>query len=1241
MLQVKELRKEYKTGNFVQKALDGVSLNLRDNEFVAILGPSGSGKTTFLNVIGGLDRYDSGDLIINGVSTRKYRDRDWDAYRNHTIGFVFQSYNLIMHQSVLSNVELALTISGISGAERRQRAEEALNKVGLGQHLHKKPNQLSGGQMQRVAIARALVNDPDIVLADEPTGALDSETSVQVMELLKEVAKDRLVVMVTHNPDLAYQYATRIVKIKDGKVISDSDPYEPEAVAEPIHKRIGRASMSFLTALHLSFNNLRSKKARTFLVAFAGSIGIIGIALILSLSNGVNKYIENQESDALSSYPVQIQKTGFDFASLLTGGSGSSNDADSEDGKKGSSSDKNQDKKQNLNTEVPIQTETLNLMSQIQTNDLASLKKYLDGEKSGMESHVNAIEYHYNLTPQIYRLSDGNPGFTQVNPNQTYDSLSLGNSQMSSMMGTAMNTDIFTMLPENASLYKEQYSLKAGHWPKNKNEMVLILNQRGSLNDTILYTLGLRPVDELKSKISKGLNTVGSAGSSGSSAAAKSSGNLADGSKSSSASAGTGTGSGSSNQSFTYKDFMDLDFYMVYPSDLYSYDSSYQVWTNKANDTSYVRNLVNRGQKLKITGVVQQKSGNSSSMLQSGIAYTSDLVFDMMKHAKDSEVVKAQKASPKINVLTGKPFDEEEDNSEMDLSKLFTVDPSAMQEAFSMGNSIADLSSAFAGAGAGIDYAKAFSGLDPSALTSGLTNVNQDLLSALDPSVLLDGVEVTAKPEDLTKDFSNLLNLYLDYSAKAGPETDYRNISTAMQAYLKSDEGKELLASELQKILSRNQDAMVTPEEVEKLIQAILPDLLNSYTKYAKDYQKEHGETDDNTIVQAYLSKQAVLDIQAAITNHPDASEAIRDRISNFQFSGDDLEELASVYISGYDSYAKKQGDLPVISDLPASFMAFLNTDLGQSELLSIVTKSINTDRLSANLEKALMDAEGKAAASVAGQLQIVMENAMKQMMGELSKSIQTSMQKAMSSFAFDPKAFAGAIKLNMTPEDLQALMTSMVKDGRQKSFDSNLQAFGYADPDQPEEIDIYPKNFTEKDQVLSILNHYNKEMKAKREKDKVITYSDTIGSLMTSVTKIVNTVTTVLVAFVAISLIVSSIMIGVITYISVLERRKEIGVLRALGASKRNIRNVFNAETFITGLLAGFIGIALTELILLPANLFLIPHFIPDMSVHVSLPILNAVELVALSIFLTLISGLLPAQKASKSDPVSALRTE
>ena len=451
MLQIQHICKEYRTANLVQKALDDVSLNLRDNEFVAILGPSGSGKTTLLNIIGGLDRYDSGDLVINGISTKKYKDRDWDSYRNHTIGFVFQSYNLIPHQTVLSNVELALTISGIGKEERRKRAIEALKQVGLGEQLHKKSNQMSGGQMQRVAIARALVNDPDILLADEPTGALDSETSVQVMDLLREVAKDRLVVMVTHNPELAQEYATRIVKLKDGKIRSDSDPYIPKQNEEkvPVHQNMGKSSMSFLTALALSFNNLRTKKARTLLTAFAGSIGIIGIALILALSTGVNDYIQSVEEDTLSEYPLQIQSTGFDISSMIVGMSGNDSDSDSAKDKKSTTNTKNK-----ADQQVKIFKNVTEMFSKMNSNDLKSLKKYLDSDQSDVRKYTKSIEYSYNITPQIYR--DTGKKIRKVNPDQSFSAMGLGSSGgTNSMMSSMMSTNVFYRMPDNPDLYKE------------------------------------------------------------------------------------------------------------------------------------------------------------------------------------------------------------------------------------------------------------------------------------------------------------------------------------------------------------------------------------------------------------------------------------------------------------------------------------------------------------------------------------------------------------------------------------------------------------------------------------------------------------------------------------------------------------------------------------------------------------------------------------------------------------------
>lgn len=531
MLQIQHICKEYRTGNLVQKALDDVSLNLRDNEFVAILGPSGSGKTTLLNIIGGLDRYDSGDLIINGISTKKYKDRDWDSYRNHTIGFVFQSYNLISHQTVLSNVELALTISGIGKEERRKRAIDALKKVGLGEQLHKRPSQMSGGQMQRVAIARALVNDPDILLADEPTGALDSDTSIQVMDLLKEVAKDRLVVMVTHNPELAEEYATRIVNLRDGKIRSDTDEYivDEQTLKEPEHKNMGKSSMSFLTALALSFNNLKTKKARTLLTSFAGSIGIIGIALILALSNGVNGYIQSIEEETLSEYPLQIQSTGFDITSMMVGNTGT------DDKSKDSSGKKNKD------GQVKVMEMVTNMFSKMNTNDLKSLKKHLEKDNDALKSYTNAVEYDYDVDPQIYR--EDSDGVRQVHPDKSFSSIGIGaDSGANSMMSSMMSTNVFYRMPKNTSLYEKQYDVKAGRWPKKYNECVLVLSQDGGMSDFLLYTLGLRDQMELDDMIKafaseEEIKTPSSLGT------------------------------------YTYKDILNKKFKLVNQADYYEYDS--------------------------------------------------------------------------------------------------------------------------------------------------------------------------------------------------------------------------------------------------------------------------------------------------------------------------------------------------------------------------------------------------------------------------------------------------------------------------------------------------------------------------------------------------------------------------------------------------------------------------------------------------------------------------------------------
>ena len=633
MLQIQNICKKYVTGDLVQTALDNVSLNLRDNEFVAILGPSGSGKTTMLNIIGGLDRYDSGDLIINGISTKKYKDRDWDSYRNHTIGFVFQSYNLIPHQSVLSNVELALTISGISRSERRRRAKEALEKVGLGNQLHKRPNQMSGGQMQRVAIARALVNNPDILLADEPTGALDSETSVQVMELLKEVAKDRLVVMVTHNPELANEYATRIVRVKDGHIVDDTDPYEIEQkLQEPQHKNMGKASMSILTALSLSFNNLRTKKGRTFLTAFAGSIGIIGIALILSFSNGVNTYITDIQKSTMTSYPISIEAQTINLTSIM---------------QKGQSSMKDSDVTHELDGVYSNGTD-IEMASSITTsftkNNLTEFKKYMDNPDSEIRKHIreNGIVYSYNTKFDVFTYdSEGafvnTDGSTLKSSSQTSATNMMADMSndngMTMMTGSTGKTNNFTeLLPGSDSASVSQavtdaYDVLYGNWPSSYDEAVLVMNKNNEISSAVLYQLGILPTSEYK-EIMKRIDA--------------------------------GEEVTMDTEKISYEDICNKEYYLLPASDMYVKDDNGN-YKSIVSDNASLKDKAADGIKLKISGIVRQNDDNDNALINKAVGYTKALTDYLMDYADKSEVVKAQRENKDINITNGMEFSPADD----------------------------------------------------------------------------------------------------------------------------------------------------------------------------------------------------------------------------------------------------------------------------------------------------------------------------------------------------------------------------------------------------------------------------------------------------------------------------------------------------------------------------------------------------------------------------------------------------
>ena len=1064
MLQLKKIHKQYKTGDLVQTALDKVSLNLRDCEFVAILGPSGSGKTTLLNIIGGLDRYDSGDLIINGISTKKYTDRDWDSYRNHTIGFVFQSYNLIPHQTVLANVELALTISGVSGAERRRRATEALQKVGLGNQLHKHPTEMSGGQMQRVAIARALVNNPDILLADEPTGALDSETSIQVMELLKEVAKDRLVVMVTHNPELAHQYATRIVQLKDGVIRSDTDPFEPDTaqLAPPVHKSMGRSSMSPLTSLSLSFNNLLTKKARTLLTAFAGSIGIIGIALIISLSAGVNQYIDDTERSTLSEYPLQILSSGMDLTSMLTSGSpASASGTTAEEGM------------------VPVRQLITQMVAGITSNDLKSLKTYLESDDCTIAEDATSIEYSYNVQPQIYR-EDADGSIRQVNPDSSLSSLGISStSSTNSMMSSMMNTSVFYQLPESDELYNSQYEVKAGRWPEKYNECVAVLGADGTITDYALYALGLRDSAELDKMIQQFAQNQN-------------------------------VDVPTDFKTYRYSDFIGIQFKLVNAADRYLRDDDHNAWVDKSDDKDFMKSLVASSETLTVVGVVQPKEDASASMLSSGIAYPATLTQHVIAAAADSQMVQDQLASPAINVMNGEPFGTE-DASAFDMSSLFRIDTDMLKSAFQFDTSKLnfDLSGAF-----------------------DLDNGSVDLGSLLDPDDFQLDLDLTETPD---LDMSTLTDLFA------------------------------------------NMDLSV---------------------------------------------------------------------------SEDKMQELAQKVLVGYKDYVIGNG---ILNLNKISFSQYLKSDAFKTLMNDAMGELFDQDALQAQFSEAMQTAmstlmesySSQISETLQTQLGSAMQTAMTKLMTQMSQNIQSQMQQSFSQLGsqmesalkIDATAFQKAIQFNMSEDDLTDLMKSAMLSST-ATYDSNLQTLGYADLDAPSQIKIYPQDFDHKASVVAKLDAYNDNMRSQGADDKVIQYTDVVGTLMTSVTEIINMISNMLVAFVSISLVVSSIMIGVITYISVLERRKEIGILRAIGASKRNISEVFNAETFIIGLCSGVMGVVLSEILLIPGNI-LIQKISNGTNVVARLPLNAALVLIVLATVLTILGGFIPAKGASRSDPVKALRSE
>ncbi len=1055
MLEIKKITKVYETEGFSQKALDGVSVNFRKCEFASILGPSGSGKTTFLNIIGGLDHYTSGDLIINEISTKKFKDSDWDSYRNHRIGFVFQSYNLITHQSILSNVKLALTLSGISKKEATERARKALCDVGLEQHMNKRPNQLSGGQMQRVAIARALVNDPDILLADEPTGALDSETSIQIMELLKKISKDKLVIMVTHNPELAEKYSSRIIKLKDGKIISDSNPYDGKVNTKEKkdvnNKKSKKTGMSFLTALSLSFNNLMTKKGRTVLVAFAGSIGIIGIALILAVSTGFQNYVDSIQEETLTSYPLTIMQESTDITGVLLSMT------------TGSHENKGTNK-------VTEQQYLANMLSNVKANDLKSFKKYLENNYKQVDSDLSSVKYSYSIDPLIYTY-DATGKLAKLNPSNLFSSIY--NSNMLSSYSSFGS--IFSQMVEDKESLSEQYDVLAGRWPEEYNEMIIVLSEPNGISDLLVYSLGLRDNNELTEMVTKIMS-------------------------------GEAVNINNDPLELSYDELMNITLKLIMPSDIYKYNDNYQVYEDMSEDNDYMKELYDKATELKIVGIVSAKEGTTSMALSPGVNYTSKLIDYIIDYSANTELVKKQLSDMDVDVFSGNRFDSNNNNIGFGFDDVISIDSDKLSNAFNMDideNKIKEMTN---------DYMLEIS----NKITTDTNPAKEDIINTLND--LEDGLFASITDNFGMNDFDNLIANYLNtYEA-----------------------GEKLKALE---------DEYIIPKENYKAIYSgLLKGLLTTYV--ASYYAVDQSLTEDSTNPIAKIDETVVTAVKENYNGNP---------------------------------------AIPMAAD---------------------------------SLAKTMTEAKVKKEVGIK--------------VGELIANITSSIA---SSFNVDQDAISSAFSLNFTEDELMRVVVAMMNK-KEATAKSNLISLGYQDKDEPTFISFYFNSFDGKEHFLDFIEKYNKKMKKEDKEDKVINYSDTTGILMNSVKTIVNAVSYVLIAFVSISLVVSSIMIGIITYISVYERTKEIGILRSIGASKRNISSIFNAETFIIGLLSGLFGIGISYT-LIPIINGILHHYTGNIPLSAALAIQSAIILVVLSIILTLIGGLIPARAASKKDPVEALRSE
>ena len=1155
MLVLENIVKEYVTGDTTVRALDDVTLAFRKNEFVSILGHSGCGKTTMLNIIGGLDRYTSGVMSIKGVSTEKYKDSDWDAYRNHSIGFVFQSYNLIPHQTVLSNVELALTLSGVSSAERKRRAKEVLAKVGLADQMHKKPNQMSGGQMQRVAIARALINDPEILLADEPTGALDTETSVQIMDILKEISGDKLIIMVTHNPELAEQYSDRIIRLSDGHIVGDTAPYsvdeaktvvadeEVEGVTSNETKKAKKkkkTSMSFLTALSLSLNNLLTKKTRTFMTSFAGSIGIIGIALILSLSNGITAYINKVQRDTLSSYPITIQKEEVDMSSMIASLMGSGGNSQNT----------------GLNDKVYVSTVTYDLMQSMlnpetSTNNLVDFKKYLETD-GRIKDLASLIRYGYDIDINAYVVDGTN--YVKSDIAAMYQEMA-GSMGMTSGAASSLTSSFSSsgmtvwqeMLPPEAGstelvhgMIKEQYDLVAGKWPEKKNDVMLVVTGDNEISDMTLYSLGLASAETMMETMIAAMKGE--------------------------------TVEMPEKMSYEYNELIGIK-YKVIPTSAYYKQNEDGEWINIAeSDKDALRYVVGAGLDCEIVGIIRQNEQTSSGVLSGTLVYTSALTDYLIDETAKSEIVKAQLANPDTDIFTGLPFDLDDEDKIADDQKA-----AALNEYL---NSVSDTKKAEI-------YRKILT--TPTDKYVSDTLATYLAMTGISESSTLDELKAFVKSQLSEGVDEAMLDMYLNSFDNAADL--YAYIEEMMVEMIKTQ-----YAEQAGKLIS---DIENTPSDAEldaEMVREIIPLLPESI-------QRQILKT-------SYIAagKQDLADKVDKMK--PEAVSADLDTMMQFYGAGGVNQNLyygdiengqLGLYVAILEQ-SKKEYIVNIFFERTGLNKTVIENEINNMPALEF-TKLFNSE-----IEK---QARANYAANVA------------------PTQSQAALDKKVA------KAFMSAIA-DYDDDKLIEIYDTYVPTVSSSTFAENCELLGIANKDDPSSISIYAKNFEDKQRIADLISEYNA---AQTDDNNKISYTDYVGMLFSSITKIIDAISYVLIFFVSISLVVSSIMIGIITYISVLERTKEIGILRAMGASKRDVSRVFNAETLIVGFVSGMIGIIVTVLLNIPIGI-IIKH-LSDISGIATLPIGGAIILVAISMALTLIAGLIPSRIAAKKDPVEALRTE